>query len=321
MEALLPTHMRTRAANANKHPAAHLAPKHCVKGAPTKAAQQEEVKAAKLALVKASVTCIAGIERRNAKQELSNQTPHTSSSTKKRTYADAVSSGSEGKGEGFKKSFHLDSPSKFEPSQLNNVGSEAATTHADSTTEDDSEAFKPASGSVTEEDSVTKDDTPPATPKKKQSKVKAAKLVLGDNSLDFDIPPAKPSPPAKKTVVKPALPKVDVNPLPPKKRGDVKPSAKILVAAAAQDSDKPDGPSKKKMKVPQGGVKLASASSKQPQPEVSNAKVKVSKPKSTFRNAVKEEGHSKQVYIKTEPGGSDDEQMVSIQYLSRHNIS
>lgn len=223
-----------------------------------------------------------------------------------------MSSGPESEGEEFKKSFQLDALSEFEPSQLDNLRSETATIQADSATDNDNEAFKPASGSVTEDDSVTEDNTPPATPKKQKSKGKATKAALSDDDLNFN------SPPARMVVVKPAQPKIKVKPLPPQKKRSVKPSAKILAALATpeSDSDKSDGPPKKKLKVPQGGAKSVSKSNQQPPPETLNAKAKVSKRKSTFRKAVKE-----QVYIKTEPGRSDDEKMVSIPYLSRSNIS
>lgn len=284
-ETPLPNRMKTRSANATTHPAAHIAPKRRIQGAPTQASIRREKKVVKESKVLASMDRISEIEERNAANEQTNITPHASKSGAKRTYADAVSgSGSEGEGE---------------PSHLDALRSETATAKSDSATESDSEAPEPTKGSVTE-NSDTLSDTPPPPPptriqKKKSttSKKKTEKMVLGDEDFDFGSSSPPPSQAAAKQTSwksKPA-PKGPSSLEPPKKKHKSQ-----ALKGDKNDSDQPAVPARKKAVVSRGMVELA--------PQESPTRVRT-KPKSKpgFRAKMKEH-----VQVKIEPG---QERMVS----------
>lgn len=279
-----PPCMATRSANATAHPGAIVAPKSRVKGAPTQAAVREKAKVLKEEKIKASVSRIAEIEGRNAAGELSNETPRATSLTKKRSYADAVSSGPESGDEDIGESAPLEASSPYQPSQLDNLCSETATMQDNSETEMDSPAFKPNVESVTEESSATESDTPPPPqppqPKKRKIKSKVAKTALSEDDLDFHSPP-----PVKSKAVKQASPR--------KKR-------------SMGDTDMSDVPPKKKVRAPQPKAEVEL----EPQ---TKGKGKGSKAKSRFHDAVKEHGY--EVHVKKEVDGSEDERMVRIPHL------
>ncbi|KZP30690.1 hypothetical protein FIBSPDRAFT_945623 [Athelia psychrophila] len=296
-ETPLPNRMRTRSANATTHPAAHLASKKRVKGAPTQAAIRQEKKAAKEAKSLAAMDRISEIEGRNAANEQTNVTPHAS--VAKRTYTDVVSgSGSEGEEE----PLNPDAPSSCEPSQLDALRSETATAKSDSVTESDSEAPEPTKGSVTEDSSGTLSDTPPPPPrvprKKKSggSTKKTTKIVLSDEDFDFGSPP--PSPAAVQQTFhksKPA-PKGPSSLEPPKKKHKSQVSK-----GDTSDSNQTAVPARKKAAASRGMLELAPQENPT---QVPTATLKLkSNSKPGFRAKMKEH-----VQVKIEP--REDEHMV-----------
>ncbi|KZP03798.1 hypothetical protein FIBSPDRAFT_968690 [Athelia psychrophila] len=261
-ETPLPNHMKTRSANATTHPAAHIAPKRRVRGAPTQAAIRRELKAAKESKVLVAMDRISEIEERNAAIEQTNITPHASMSGAKRTYVDVVS-GSESEGEG-------------EPSQLDALHSETATAKSNSATE-----HPPP--------------PPPTRTRKKKSTTsneKTTKMVLSDEDFDFGSSSPPPSQAAAKQTSqksKPA-PKGPSSLEPPKKKHKSQ-----ALKGDKTDSDQPAVPARKKAVVSQGMVELA------PQESPTRVRTTTLKPrpnsKPGFRAKMKEH-----VQVKIEPG-------------------
>lgn len=297
VETPLPSRMKTRSANATTHPAAHLASKPRVRGAPTQAAIRKEKKAAKEAKALAAMDRISEIEGRNAAKEQTNVTPHASASGTKRTYADVVSgSGSEGEEEPPR----LDVPSSCEPSQLDALRSETATAKSDSATESDSEAFEPGKGSVTEDYSDTQSDTPPPIPQKKRPNPtkKTAKTVLSDDDFDFHSPPPSQAAAQPMPVKSKPAPKLGPSNLEPPKK---KRKSQVLRSSEG-DSSQTTVPARKKAAAPRGKLELDAQDNPTPEPTVMLKPKPKSKP--GFRATMKE-----RVQVKIEP--EQDEHMVS----------